>query len=231
MSCMSAAEAKGAPLKPLSPSRSPWKPSAASRGSIGRAPARSSVLAGRSSRSSSEPCLSQTANTFRPLTSLPPSMPRAQALGAERRERLSATTAEGRTSSPLASRQSRARRRPSRRHSPSRVQRAKLLCTVVKGTPESQPATRHCMPPKVRVQISPIRRRRRAGSGLRPRRCTPTRSRSMASSSASTAKTNTSMSARASQPSPRRDRGRRRTEGGGRSAVLSVSAQDIGRRW
>src|SRR4051812_18925091 len=60
MSCSSAASAKGAPLKPLSPSRSPSKPSAASRGSVGRMPARSSVLAGCSSRSSSEPCLSQT---------------------------------------------------------------------------------------------------------------------------------------------------------------------------
>src|SRR5215212_8307345 len=45
MSCSSAAAAKGAPLKPLSPSRSPSKPSPASRGSVGRMPARSSVLA------------------------------------------------------------------------------------------------------------------------------------------------------------------------------------------
>ncbi len=45
-----------------------------------------------------------------------------------------------------------------------------------KGTPESQPAMCHCMPPKVRVQISPMRRRRRVKSGLRPRRCTPARS-------------------------------------------------------
>src|SRR3954468_12423208 len=67
MSCASAAVANGTPVKPLSPSRSPWKPSAASRGSIGRVPARSSVLAGPSSRSNSEPCLSQMANTFTPL--------------------------------------------------------------------------------------------------------------------------------------------------------------------
>src|SRR5215210_4099892 len=78
MSCMSAAEAKGAPLKPLSPSRSPSTPSAARRGSIGRVPARSSVLAGFSSSSSSEPCLSQTAKILTPLTSWPPSMPRAR---------------------------------------------------------------------------------------------------------------------------------------------------------
>jgi len=39
-----------------------------------------------------------------PLTSLPPSKPRTQALGAERSERLSTTTAEGRTSSPQARR-------------------------------------------------------------------------------------------------------------------------------
>src|SRR6201987_5484342 len=57
---------------------------------------RSSVLAGPSSRSNSEPCLSQMANSFTPLISLPPSRPRVQAVGAERRERLSATTAEGR---------------------------------------------------------------------------------------------------------------------------------------
>src|SRR5215213_595443 len=100
MACASAAAANGAPLNPLSPSISPWKPSAASRGSVGRVPARSSALAGRSSRSSNEPCLSQMTNTFTPLTSLPPSMPRVQALGAERRERLSTTTAEGKTSSP-----------------------------------------------------------------------------------------------------------------------------------
>jgi hypothetical protein len=38
-------------------------------------------LAGPSSRSNSEPCLSQMANTFTPLISLPPSMPRVQAVG------------------------------------------------------------------------------------------------------------------------------------------------------
>ena len=119
-------------------------------------------IGGLHSRSSSEPCLSQTANSFTPLTSLPPSMSRTQAVGAERSERLSATTAEGRTSSPQARRQSSARRWPSRRQSPKRVQRAKLLCRVVKGTPESQLATCHCKPLKVSVQISPIRRRRRA---------------------------------------------------------------------
>ena len=59
---------------------------------------------------SNEPCLSQMANSLTPLTSLPPSMPRVQAVGAERRERLSATTAEGRISSPQARRQSKARR-------------------------------------------------------------------------------------------------------------------------
>src|SRR4051794_11018274 len=114
------------------------------------------------------------ANSLTPLTSLPPSMPRIQAVGAERSERLSTTTAEGSTSSSHSRRQSRAKRWPNRRHSPSRVQRAKVLCRVVKGTPESQPAVRHCRPPKVRVQISPMRRRRRVKSGLRPRRCTPT---------------------------------------------------------
>src|SRR3712207_8349169 len=40
--------------------------------------------------------------------------------------------------------------------------------------PESQPARRHCMPPKVSIQISPISRRRKLRSGLRPRRRTPT---------------------------------------------------------
>ena len=61
---------------------------------------------------------------------------RAQALGAKRSERLSTTTAEGSTSSPLARRQSNANRRPRRRHSPRRVQRANALCSVVKGMPE-----------------------------------------------------------------------------------------------
>src|SRR5918912_1106980 len=76
---------------------------------------------------------------------------RGQPLGAERSERLSATTAEGRTTSPQARRQSSARRWPRRRHSPSRVQRAKVACKLVKGMPESQPAMRHCMPPKVSI--------------------------------------------------------------------------------
>ena len=49
---------------------------------------------------SNEPCLSQMTSSFTPLISLPPSMPRVQAVGAERSERLSTTTAEGRTSSP-----------------------------------------------------------------------------------------------------------------------------------
>jgi hypothetical protein len=144
--------------------------------------------------------------------------------GEERSERLSTTTAEGRTSSPQARRQSKARRCPSRRHSPRRVQRAKLLCSVVKGMPESSPATRHCMPPKVSIQISPMRRRRRARSGLRPRRCTPIRSRSMASSSASTAKMNTSTSASMFQPSPRLGQGTGRAEGRGRLAGLKMPA-------
>jgi hypothetical protein len=203
----------------------------ANRGSVGRMPALSSVLAGRSSTSSSEPCLSQTTQSLMPLTSLAPSKPRAQALGAERSERLSTTTAEGRTSSPQAKRQSKAKRCPSRRHSPRRVQRANALCSVVKGMPERQPAIRHCMPPKVSIQINPIRRRRRVRSGLRPRRCTPIRSRSMASSSASTAKMNTSISARMFQPSPRLGRGTGRAEGGGRSAGLKRLACDIGPIW
>ena len=122
-------------------------------------------------------------------------------------QRLSATTAEGSTSSPQASRQSRARCWPSRRHSPRRDQRAKLVCSVVKGIPESSPAMRHCIPPKVYIEISPMTRLRKLRSGLQPRRCTPTRSRSMASSSASTAKMNTSMSARTFQPSLRLGRG------------------------
>jgi hypothetical protein len=101
-------------------------------------------------------CLSQTTKSFTPLTNLPPSVPRTQAVGADRKERLSATTTEGRTSSLQARRQSSARRWPNRRQSPMRVQRAKLLCRVVKGMPESQPVMRHCMPPKVSIQISPI---------------------------------------------------------------------------
>src|SRR5690242_21016958 len=97
--------------------------------------------------------------------------------------------------------------------------------------PVSQPAMRHCMPPKVSIQITPISRRRKLRSGLRPRRCTPTRSRSIASSSASTAKTNTSTSARMFQPSPRLGRGTRRTEGGGRSRELNILGYGIGPIW
>ena len=48
-------------------------------------------------------------------------------VGAERNERLFTTTADGRASSPQATRQSNARRCPSRRHSPNRVQRANAL--------------------------------------------------------------------------------------------------------
>lgn len=137
----------------------------------------------------------------------------------------------GRTSSPQARRQSRARHWPSRRHNPSRDQRANVLCSVMKGMPESQPAMRHCMPPKVSIQISPISHRRKFRSGLRPRRCTPTRSRSMASSSASTAKMKTSTSARMFQPSPRLGRGTRRADGGGRLTEFRMSVRDIGRMW
>jgi hypothetical protein len=81
---------------------------------------------------------------------------------------LSTTAAEGRISSPHATRQSNARRCPSRRHRPKRVQRANALCSVVKGMPDRKPAMRHCMPPKVSIQIRPSTRRRRSVSGLRP---------------------------------------------------------------
>jgi len=150
---------------------------------------------------------------------------------AERSERLSTTIAEGSPSSPQAKRPSKAKRCPSRRHSPRRVQRANALCSVVKGTPERQPAIRHCIPPKVSIQINPIRRRRKLRSGLRPRRCTPIRSRSMVSSSASTAKMNTSTSANTFQPSPRLGRGTARAAGGGRSAEFKRLACDIGPIW
>jgi len=81
----------------------------------------------------------------------------------------------------------------------SPVQRAKELCRVVKAMPDSSPARRHCMPPNVSIQITPSRRRRSTGSGLRPRRRTPVRSRSIAVNSASAAVMKTSMSASASQ--------------------------------
>src|SRR5829696_4075254 len=123
------------------------------------------------------------------------------------------------------------KRCPSRRHSPRRVQRANALCSVVKGTPERQPAIRHCIPPKVSIQINPIRRRRKLRSVLRPRWCTPIRSQSMVSSSASTAKMNTSTSANTFQPSPRLGRGTARAAGGGRSAEFKRLACDIGPIW
>ena len=59
-----------------------------------------------------------------PWIFLPPSMPRAKQLGAERQERLSMTTALGSGASPQARRQVRRSRSSNRCQRPSRVQRA-----------------------------------------------------------------------------------------------------------
>ncbi|MCW2239579.1 hypothetical protein [Azospirillum canadense] len=60
--------------------------------------------------------------------------------------RLSITTVLGSGVSPQASRHVRRSRSSSRRHSPSRVQRANSAKSVPKGMPESWPMARHCMP-------------------------------------------------------------------------------------
>src|SRR3954451_9202732 len=70
------------------------------------------------------PYLSTAIWILTPRIFLPPSMPRAKQLGAERQERLSMTTALGSGASAQARRQVRRSLASSRRHRPSRLQRA-----------------------------------------------------------------------------------------------------------
>ena len=57
-------------------------------------------------------------------------------------------TALGSGVSPQACRQARIKRLSSRRHSPSRVQRANSVYSVPNGMSHSWPIARHCMPQK-----------------------------------------------------------------------------------
>ena len=135
-----------------------------------------------------------------PRIFLPPSMPRAKQLGAERQERLSITTTLGSGLSPQARRQVRRSRSSSRRQSPSRVQRANSPWSVLKGMSQSWPMARHCMPQKQthQVAITALRSLAPVSGGLGPGRCGRAPSLTIAVSSASTASTNVSTSANAS---------------------------------
>src|SRR3954451_21300800 len=97
------------------------------------------VLAGETSIASGRPYFSTATWILTPLIFLPPSMPRVKQLGAERQERLSITTVLGSAVSPQASRQVRRSRSSSRRHSPSRIQRAKSVYSVLNGDVAEQP--------------------------------------------------------------------------------------------
>ena len=77
-------------------------------------------------------------------------------LGADLQDRLSMTTALGSAASPQASRHVRRSRSSRRRHSPSRVQRANRVNSVLNGMSQSWPMARHCMPQKHRHQIAMI---------------------------------------------------------------------------
>src|SRR4051794_37597781 len=97
------------------------------------------VLAGETSIASGMPYFSTATWILTPRIFLPPSMPRVKQLGAERQERLSITTVLGSVVSPQASRQVRRSRASSRRHSPSRVQRAKSVYSVLNGKLTDRP--------------------------------------------------------------------------------------------
>src|ERR1700722_19671315 len=72
-------------------------------------------FAGATSIARGMPCFSTATWILTPRIFLPPSMPRAKQLGAERQERLSMTTALGSGGSPQARRQMRRSRSSSRR--------------------------------------------------------------------------------------------------------------------
>ena len=127
-------------------------------------PARSSVLAGCSLRSSSEPVLvahdAELDASPRGSTAMPPPR-RSEPSGAS-------------GCRPLPPRAAPRRRRPAPKSEalaqpapqPSaRPQRAKLVCSVVKGIPEKSLPS-HCIPPKVSIQISPMTRLRKLRSGF-----------------------------------------------------------------
>jgi hypothetical protein len=106
-------------------------------------PARSSVLVGCSSRSSSEPSCSngEHLDAFDHLAAVDARRPRA--VGRERSGRLSGTTSEGSTLPFQVSCHSEARDWRSRRHRPSRIQQVKVQCSLdgrIPGVPWHLPA-------------------------------------------------------------------------------------------
>ncbi len=155
--------------------------------------------------------LFDTEMNLTPRIFLPPSKLRSKQLGAERHDlladsrpladgerRLSITTAVGSAVSPQASRQVRRSRSSSRRHSPSRVQRAKSVYSVPNGMLHSWPIARHCMPQKQTHQIAMMawRSAAPANGGFGPDRVG--RVPAIAASSASTASAKASTSLKAS---------------------------------
>src|SRR3954471_6253990 len=156
------------------------------------------MFAGETVIASGKPYLSTARWILIPLIFLPPSKPRPKQPGADRQDRLSMMTALGSAGSPQACRQARTKRLSSRRHRPSRVQRANSVYSVPNGMSHSWPMARHCMPQKQTHQIAMIALRRAApaNGGFGPRRVgfVP----AMAVSSASTASTKASTSLKAS---------------------------------
>jgi hypothetical protein len=94
--------------------------------------------------------------------------------------------------------QVRRNRSSSRRHSPSRVQRANNVNRVLNGMSQSSPMPRHCMPQKHRHQIA-LRSATPANAGFGPDRVDREPSTAIAVSSTSTSSTKASTSAKASQ--------------------------------
>jgi hypothetical protein len=102
--------------------------------------------------------------------------------------------------SPQACRQARIKRLSSRRHRPSRVQRANSEYSVPNGMSHSWPMARHCMPQKQTHQIAMIALRSATpiNGDLGPERVDRVPSSAVAASSASTASTKASTSENAS---------------------------------
>src|SRR3954470_24298820 len=109
-------------------------------------PLLSCLLAGETLIASGKPYLSTARWILMPLIFLPPSKPRPKQVGAERHDLspdscpladsergLSMMTARGSPLPPQACRQDWIKRLSSRRHSPSRVQRANSEYSVAKG--------------------------------------------------------------------------------------------------
>src|SRR3954454_9263492 len=157
-------------------------------------------LAGETWIANGKPYLSTAKWILMPLIFLPPSKPRPKQVGAERQERLSTMTALGSGVSPQACRHVWIKRLSSRRHSPSRVQRANSVYRVPNGMSHSWPIARHCRPQKQTHQIARIALRNAApaNGGFGPRRVgffVP----AIDASSTSTASTKASTSWKASQ--------------------------------